>query len=210
MDRFYKLSCLALLALSLNSAAGEVECGPVHRLGGFGPFDYRDKANLSRNLPIVEQFHFTQNVENLIRGESTHVIGGDLSYTLRAFPNHHRALNAIVRLAAREKTDQPRGSSVSVNCWFDRAIRWREDDGTVRMLYANYLVQAKKLDEAGKQYQAAEKLLPNSPNVAYNYGLYHFERKDYDKAREYAKKAYAKGFPLDGLKRKLMSVGKWS
>jgi tetratricopeptide (TPR) repeat protein len=209
MYRVHGFLLIALLTISFNSNAGEVECGPVKRLGGFGPFDYRDKANLAHNLPIVETYHFTPNIENLIHGE-TSKIGGDISYTLRAFPNHHRALNAITRLATREKTAKPQGSAYTVDCWFDRAIRWRQDDGTVRMLFANYLTQTKKMNEALEQYQAAEKLLPESPNVAYNFGLFYFERKDYDKAREYAKKAYAKGFPLDGLKKKLMSIGKWS
>jgi tetratricopeptide (TPR) repeat protein len=202
---------LALLLGSVSALAGEVDCGSVERYGGgFGPFDYRDPANKKKNLKVVESFHFTPKVESLITGETGDFVGGDLSYVLQAFPNHHRALNALVRLSAKTKSAQPRGSKFSVDCWFDRAIRWRADDGTVRMLFANYLAQNNRFEDAQAQYQEAEKLLPDSPNVAYNFGLYYFDRKNYDKALEYAKRAYAKGFPLDGLKKKLTGVGKWN
>ncbi len=206
---------LSLVALLLSTGwsaavAAEMDCGPIAKPGGFGPFDYRDPANRTKNLPLVEAYHFTPKVENLVGGESGNSIGSDLSYTLHAFPNHHRALNALIRFSQRQKSNHPAGSKYSVECWFDRAIRFKDNDGTVRMLFGNYLTQRAKYDEAMIQYQEAERLLPDSPNVAYNFGLLHFERKDYDKALQYAKKAYAKGFPLDGLRNKLIRVGKWN
>ena len=68
----------------------------VGRKQGYGPYDYTQRAALAHNLSIVENFHFTPNVENLRKGENGSV-PGDIDYTLSAWPNHHRALNAISR-----------------------------------------------------------------------------------------------------------------
>jgi hypothetical protein len=35
------------------------------------------------------------------------------------------------------------------------------------------------------------------------------QRKNYEEARNYAKKAYELGFPLPGLKNQLIQAGKW-
>jgi len=37
----------------------------------------------------------------------------------------------------------------------------------------------------------------------------HLKKKDYELAIIYAKKAYELGFPLPGLRNKLMKIGKW-
>ena len=69
-------------------------CGVLQN--AYGPFDYRDPVSKRDNLPIVESFHFTPDVESLRHGRSGSVLG-DLRYTLRAFPNHHRALKSMAR-----------------------------------------------------------------------------------------------------------------
>ena len=55
----------------------------------FGPFDYRTATK--DKLKLVESYHFTPKVESLIGGQSG-TLGADIDYTLRAFPNHPRAL----------------------------------------------------------------------------------------------------------------------
>ena len=59
---------------------------------------------------------------------------------------------AVIKLSEREKTDKPRGMGHTVACWFDRAERFRPDDGTVKMLHGIYLIRK------GKAQAAAEKL----------------------------------------------------
>ena len=76
-------------------------CGSLQN--GYGPHDYRSDKD---KLQIVEQYHMTPKVVNLVAGESGY-IGGDLDYTLRAFPNHHVALMAMAKLGEKEKTDKP-------------------------------------------------------------------------------------------------------
>ena len=193
---------------------------PLRRDGGYGPFDYTDPAHFRDKLPIVDQNHFTPNVENL-RGGATEAgfnnpkaVAGDLRYTLMAFPNHHRALASMIRLSFKTNKPKPDGQRFTVECWLDRAIRWRPEDGVVRMLTGNYLSndKIKRYDEALAQYKKAEELLKNQKtigNLYYNMGLLYFNTKDYVKARDFANKAYDRGFPLSGLKEMLVRVGKW-
>ena len=189
-------------------AAGFKLCGDIYAKR-YGPFDYTNPADFKKHLPVVEQYHFTSDVENLISGNTADAPGSDLSYTLNAFPNHHRALAAIAKLAIRQKTNKPRLSRYTVECWFDRAIEWRPRDGMVRMIYGNYLSHVKRYKEALPQYLEAEELLKNNANLFYNMGLLYFNTKEYDKSLQYAKKAYGGGFPLPGLKNMLVKAGKW-
>ena len=58
-------------------------------------------------------------------------------------------------------------------------------------------------------FTAAVELAPEDPTINYNAGLAYLKKKEYDKARQHAKKAYELGFPLPGLKNKLVEAGKW-
>ena len=184
----------------------------LERRGGYGPYDYTNPSDFKEKLPVVEDYHFSPTVESLISGmKDLKAPGPDLSYTLMAFPNHHRALYAMMRLSWKENQPKPYGSQYSIDCWLDRAVRWRPEDGMVRMIYGNYLshVKVKRYKEAITQYEIAEQRLKNNTNLYYNMGLLYFNLKEYDKSRDYAKKAYAGGFPLPGLKDKLVRAGKW-
>ena len=203
-----RVSLLVFVMIMIASSASAEDLACPRIWHGYGPFDYTNPEHKSVRLPIVEQYHFTPNIERLQSG-NTGPLGGELDYTLKSFPNHHRALYALVHLALRDKTNRPKGTVATVECYLDRAAKFQPKDGMVRLIYATYLLKDGKLNPAQEQFEAAESLLPNNMNVEYNYGLYYFERKNYDKAYEYAKKAYDRGFPLPGLKNKLAKVGKW-
>ena len=196
-----------MLMGSMNLYAAP-HCGELSQPGGYGPFDYTISANKQHALPVVEAHHFTPNVENLLHG-NTGTLGGDLNYTLQAFPNHHRALAAMAKLSVRDKTLKPIGAKYSIECYFDRAIRFKPSDGIARMLYGNYLLKTGKTDKATEQLKEAVNLQPENPNINYNLGLLYAQKKDYEQANIYAKKAYELGFPLPGLKNKLKEAGKW-
>ena len=205
---------VAFIALSVSSSLQAANyCGELKN--AYGPFDYTDSANRSGNnasqspLELVESAHFTPSVEHLIKG-NTASLGGDLAYTLRVFPNHHRALMSIGKLALRDKKLRADGASYSVECFFDRAIRFKPDDGVVRMVYGIYLSQSGNLEKAIEQMEEAVRLQPENANVNYNLGLLYMKKKNYEQANIYAKKAYKLGFPLPGLKNKLIDAGKWS
>ena len=93
---------------------------------------------------MVVDNHFQPTVEHLIRGQTSQYVGGDIDFTLRAIPNHPNALMSMMLLGEKEKSSTPRGSRYSVECWFERAIRFRPDDNVVRMIYANFLTKKKR------------------------------------------------------------------
>jgi TPR repeat len=175
----------------------------------FGPFDFRKaQTEFVEQITLVHSAHFTPDIENLVKGRSG-TLGGELDYTLRAFPNHHRALVSMDRLAMREKAIILPGARYPVECYFERAMRFMPDDGTVRAAYGNYLFARGKTDNALKMFIVAAELQPEDPTINYNLGLAYLKVKNYEQASKYAKKAYALGFPLQGLKNRLVEAGKW-
>lgn len=180
-------------------------CGPLSN--AFGPFDYRTERG--NNLYLVESTHFLPKVESLIRGHTTTRPGGDIDYTLRAFPNHHRALMAMAKLGELEKTPKPDGSRYSVECWFERAILFRPDDATSRMIYSSYLSKNQRLPEAISQLEQSTTIAKDNPFTHYNIGLLYFDTKNYDKALIQAHRAMALGFERTELRDLLEKAGQW-
>lgn len=205
------LTCmLATPPLHAEVLRGESACGGLSSTASgvdFGPFDYRSAP--SDKLKMVHKFHFSSNVENLRRGESGSILGTDIDFTLRYFPNHTRALNSMVKLAQREKTNQPKGSRYSVDCWFDRAVRFAPDDSQVSVLYGFWLTKRGERGLALEQFDKVAAAEARTGNIAYNLGLGYFEVKEYDKSLKAAHEAYASGFNFPGLKNKLKKQGKW-
>lgn len=175
---------------------------------GVGPYDYTNAADRKAKLEIVESYHFTPNVEQLISGLSTIELGGDIDYTLRAFPNHHRALQAMARYQIQKKRDRNAPYSPA-ECYFERAINFNGIDATAPILYGIYLHKLGKHKAALKHYKSAEKLDANGTELHYNLGLLYIDLKQYENARRYAIKAYKAGYPLQGLKSKLKGLGLW-
>lgn len=179
-------------------------CGSLEN--AFGPFDYRSAK--PQDIDIVERNHFTPRVEALSAGESGS-IGGDIDYTLRVFPNHPRALLSLVRLSENTRSQRIPGAKFPVECYFDRAIRFQPGDPQVRILYAYFLTRHQRVQEAGRQLKAAESTDPTDPQILYNLGLGYADVKDYDRALEYAHRAYAAGITFPGLKDKLTRANRW-
>ncbi len=198
------LAAFAVLWTAASSAQDLTACGPLQN--AYGPYDYRTAGAYEKQL--VEGAHFTRNVETLQRGNSG-PLGAEIDYTLRAFPNHPRALMAMMKLGERDKTERPRGARYSVACYFERAVRFQPDDPTARLLRGIYLVEKKQRAAALPDLEFAREHAGDDANVHYNLGLTYFDLQEYDKALDHAKKAYALGFPLQGLKNKLKGAKKW-
>lgn len=195
---------LALGLTALSAGAQEVKiCGEL--TAGYGPFDYRVET---KRLELVERFHFRREQENLTKRPLTG-LASNLSYTLNSFPNHHRALMAMMKLGFREKAAHVRGATYSVECYMIRGERWRPDDPMVKTIHGLFLLQSGRAKEAIAKFEAARGLDTNNANVNYNLGLAYLQLKEYDKALESAHRAYAQGFPLPGLRDKLQRIGKW-
>lgn len=195
-----------LLACTVGYAqTGPSGCGSLEN--SYGPFDYRTDA--ANKLRIVEQYHFTPNIQSLVSGNSASV-GAELDYTLKASPNHHRALMAMIRLGEKLKSPQPTGAQYSVECYFERALRFKPDDSTARMIYATYLSRNNRMADATIQLETSAKTATDNPFTHYNIGRIYFDIKNYDRALEHAHKAYGLGFSQPTLRDQLKSVGRWT
>ena len=198
-------SAVLLGAFSLQQASAQLPPGCGSLQNAYGPFDYRDPEARAHKLEVVEKHHFTAEVESLVRGKSNFYAIGDIDYTLRAFPNHHRALNSVARYALQGGRFQS-VSIPSADCYFQRAIAFRAEDDTVRMLYANYLAMRGDQIAAANQYEEALRLAPTSAEVNYNAGLFFVKQGDLARAKQHAKVAYDNGYPLPGLKSRIAAA----
>lgn len=181
------------------------ECGTLKN--AYGPFDYRISLGTER-LKVVEEYHFNSDVENLRKG-MTGSFGGDISYTLRAFPNHHRALMSMIRLGVNVKSSKPPGAAYSIGCFLTRAEIFQPQDAMVKVIFGHYLLKQGQRVQALERLGAADVSESKDANVAYNLGLAYFDAGDFRKAVENAHAAYRMGFPLPGLRDKLKRAGKW-
>lgn len=214
--RFRRVSpvgLLLLLVFSGHSAVAEnfLDCGEIYR-GAYGPFDYTNPVHFGEKLPIVEKAHFTPEVESLEGhnkcGGNGCQVTGDIEYTLHAFPNHHRALLAMIRYHI-EGRDKMKPMTYLPECWFERAMRFTPQDGTVRMLYGYYLSKIGDPTGALEQYEYAIAMMPDSAEAHYNAALLYTDMERFGLAREHAYRAYELGYPLPGLRRKLERKGQW-
>lgn len=176
-------------------------------VNAYGPYDYR--TNQGPQLKIVEDYHFTPEVEGLIRGVSG-ALAGEIDYTLRAFPNHHRALAAMMNLSAKMKSNTLKGANWPVECYFTRALAFRNDDQIARMLYAKYLSMWNRPADAVRQLDAIAEAAQDNPFTHHNLGLLYVEVKEYDKALAQAHRAMELGFVRPDLKDRLVAAGKWA
>jgi len=182
-------------------------CGNLSN--AYGPWDYTNPDHFQEKLPIVTIAHFTTSVENLTKGKSGTILG-DLDYTLRAFPNHHRALYAMARYQLRYPNQINRQTRYrTAECYFKRAMAFKPDDGKVLMLYGIYEYKRERLDHAEELYFKALEHIPENPDLQNNIALLFLKKSDYEKAKIHAEKAYQYGFPFRGVEKILKNKNKW-
>jgi len=186
-----------------------VECGSL--ANNYGPFDYANPKHRAENLRVVEVAHFTVNVERLVSGSSG-TLEGDLDYTLRAFPNHHRALVSFSNLERIKKRTNPhyKPRYYSVDCYFLRAIANAPEDSVVYLLYGIYNARLNLSKKSEKNYLKSIAINNNSPTAHYNLGLLYYKLDRYDESLVHAKIAYEHNYPLPALRRKLEKSGHWN
>jgi tetratricopeptide (TPR) repeat protein len=189
------------------------ECGILRPPGQFGPFDYRTATRAQRE--VVEIHHFDREYKALsrgldrIEGMQGNVVAG-FAYTLRALPNHHLALEGMERISVRRSfAEKLEGSIYRLECWFLRAIEMAPDDGIVRALYGLYLARRKRGPDAEAQLAEAERLAPDDPNALIQMASAYLTLARYADAQRLAQRAYDNGYPLYGLRDRMVAMGKW-
>jgi len=185
------------------------------KLTGYGPHDYNTEKE---KIWEVEAFHFLPKMESLDGEYKYKILASNFDYTLRAVPNHHRALWAYSRLylralkysgrAALEESERAQKSTAAPECYFQRAKVFNPNDWMVWAIYGIYLHKRGELQASLTEYQRAEEELPNHAELIYNMGLLYFDMGDLAKARDYADRAENLGYPLRGLDRKIIDAGR--
>jgi len=198
---------LILLLTGASAAAGESDWCGEHR-HRYGPFDYTNPLDTgtNRRLAMVEEHHFTEEVRQLRQGASGPLIG-DLEYVLNWFPNHHPALEALVRLVIRSGGSKPPGARADLECRFKWALDVRPDDAMVRVIQGLYRMRLGDDRRARAYLQQAAELEPENAEIHYNLGLALYRLQAYQAARTHAERAYALGYPLPGLRKLLAGAG---
>lgn len=169
--------------------------------------DYRKgRTEFAARLAQVERSAFSPDVESGAIGMAA---ASRLDATLGTFPNHAPALNALTRLALKEKRAKLPGMKFPVECYYDRAQRFAPDDAAVYAAYAAYLLGLGLNDKAVEMYVRAVELDGRNVVIHYNLGLAYFKLNNYELANKYAQRAYNAGFPLPGLRSLLQNAGKW-
>jgi len=180
---------------------------------GAGPYDYLRTDQYISHMKKVDLAHFSANVEQLkgaSKGRGRNPLP-DLDYTLRAIPNHHRALNTAIRYHARVTSSGVSYSLRSpVECYLQRAINFSPKDASAMALYAIFLHKQGQYDQAEHWYQNAEALSPTDLQIKYNYGLLLIKLDKLEDARNMANFVYQHGYPLQGLKKILESSAETS
>jgi tetratricopeptide (TPR) repeat protein len=208
INQVFFLCFAVMLALnSPTSIATDLSCpNPSGQTNGgnpnqFGPYDYRDsaaKTGLSSPLQMVESRHFNTDVATLTHGLSS-TIAGDLSYTLRVFPNHHRALQSLADLGLRDKKMNIQDLPFTIPCFFIRAKNYAPTDGMVNAVYAYYLANLNQKDLALTEAEQAIKKAGNNSRIYYDVGLAYYYMGNYNKAQEYSNTAKKLGSTAVGL-----------
>jgi Flp pilus assembly protein TadD len=201
---------LAVAAAPLGAAfgqdLGEAQCGSLSN--AVGPLDYYSRDSEAVRLRANVEFnHFNQDVRSLRAGQTSAEVMGDLDYVLRAFPNHPEALLLVARYQAGGGSH---GKFRTTECYFDRAKRFVPGDPIVHMLYAIQLARTQQNDRALAEYEEALAISPDYTEAHYNIGLLLVKLGRFDEARAHAEKAYAAGYPLDGLRRQLIRHNAWT
>lgn len=209
------------IGLALNLAF----VAPLSAQGGqYGPFDYYNPGKGS--ISVVERYHMGFVLFKNQREKNWCAYWDNLDYTLRAFPNHPKALTLMAeylnqhqpcqsgsehRSAVELMREIERGGWREKNAdyYFQTAITFRPQYAKTRILYARYLISERRHDEAIVQYQEALKTEPDAADAHYELGLLYFDKAEYAKARSHAERAYGLGNTRPDLRDKLTSTGHW-
>ena len=204
LGRLFTCVAAQFLLANMGHAGGALPPGCGALKHNYGPFDYRTHQS---SLPIVEQYHFTPDIEGLTSAAGNP--GGDLGYTLQAFPNHPRALMTLIRYGELKHSDRPGRLPFTIECFMLRAEVFAPDDPMVKLISGIYYLKHGKAGDAIERLEQADALGSANPNLYYNLGLAYLDVGQNEKALVAAHKAYAAGFPLPGLRNRLKRAGVW-
>ncbi len=215
--------CCALLMLVVSvhvDADDKWSCGNAGDSGGVGPMDYRDRTpHTAEVIKTVERSHFTARHQRFaLAGSLKGNVYNNLSYTLRAIPNHHNALFMMGVFQYRLSKYEPKVYSrlktrnsryLPVSCWFKRAIGYRPQDVGIYNAQGRVLHMVGNYDGAIDAFKRVTELAPEAPQGHYNLGLAYYSAGKYKRAAAEARRAQELGHTRTELRQRLKRKGFW-
>jgi tetratricopeptide (TPR) repeat protein len=200
--------CTAGMAESIfgDDDFNKYTCAPTNYEGRK---DYRlreSTAQLRWAANDTYQSHVAPALRRMQQGDFSKAVIGDLNFTLHRWPNHYPALQALISF---EVGGGPADRFQRVSCYFQRAHWFVPDDAQLIVLNGVYRHKNGDYEAAEESWKYALALDSNSAEAHYNLGLLYFRREDFSSAVEHARFAYELGYPLPGLKNKLIENDYW-
>ena len=171
--------------------------------------DYRlrnSTARLKWQVQDTYNYHLGPALRRMKSGDFSTPVIDDLNFLLARWPNHYQALQALVDY---EAGGGRANKYFQVSCYFRRANWFVPDDANIFVLYGVYRQRLGLDEEAEQSWKRALSIDSNSAEAHYNLGLLYFRKKEFATSVEHAHAAYALGYPLLGLKKKLAEEGHW-
>lgn len=173
------------------------------------PSDYRlrDTTDVLRwSIDDNWTAHTGPAIKRIQSGEYSRRVMADLDFTLRRWPNHVPALQALV---SYDLGGGKQYGFFPTECYFYRARKLYPNDAAVPLGEGYWHWKKGDKKAAEEAYLAALSVDPNSIESHYNLGLLYADQGQYDKARQHAWAAYGSGYALPGLRNKLARAGQW-
>lgn len=189
------------MAAFANSAHSQGEGGVIRSSDYYLANSTAETRQLLKN---VETFHIEPGRERMKRRNYAGALQ-DFEFILNYFPNHPAALALVSDLCDMNW----KSARCDPGTYFERAFQINPKASQTWALYGLHLQRRKLSDKAIDAYQKALALNPASMNAHYNLGLEYLDQRRLDLANTHAQAAYALGYPLPGLKEKLVRAGQW-
>jgi tetratricopeptide (TPR) repeat protein len=185
-------------------------CGPVRSVNtADGNIDYRKRFSspvVKKGVSDLDYYHTRLAQDDMRKQQLSYNVKANLDFSLRYSPNHHAALQI---LSAYDLGGGKEHEFASTDCYFYWASLFAPTDEQVAVIGATYLWKKGRLVTAEEWFQRALRLNAESIEARYNLGLLYVTLGRLDEANTQAQIAYAGGYPLPGLRRKLEQAGKW-
>ena len=203
-----KLSCRGAITSGLLAAILATSLARAQGTGSVvGTYDYYAAAASPQTLQTlknVESFHIEPGRDRMKKRNYPGALQ-DFEFILNYFPNHPIALALVSDLCDLNwKSPQ-----CDPEPYFERAFQINPKAAQTWAVYGLHLQRIKSNDKAIDAYKRSLALNPASMNAHYNLGLAYVDLKRFDLANQHAQAAYALGYPLPGLKDKLVRAGQW-
>lgn len=180
--------------------------------GFYGPIDYRSAQAPTRWR--VESRHFDEYLPQFLSWSDNRPfdrhIADNLSYVLRAFPNHPTTLLVMEQVGRRLRSDTIPGSYYPLECWYVRGLQAVPTDPMVRAHYGIYLAFRGRDEEARRNLDIADRGLCWSRTMQYEIGLANFKLGAFELAQRNAMRAQRMGLTLPYLKKLLTDSDHWN